>query len=58
MRSQSENAQKSCFLGVNGAGKTSSFKMLTGDEDITAGDAWVQGISLKTSMNRVNQMIG
>ena len=34
-----------CFglLGVNGAGKTSTFKMLTGDTHITAGDAYVKG---------------
>ena len=30
-----------CFglLGVNGAGKTSTFKMLTGDVTVTGGDA-------------------
>jgi len=34
-----------CFglLGVNGAGKTSTFKMLTGDTSITAGNAWING---------------
>ncbi|KAJ6635436.1 Phospholipid-transporting ATPase ABCA3 [Pseudolycoriella hygida] len=49
-----------CFglLGVNGAGKTSMFKMLTGDETITSGEAWVDGISVKTNMDRVHQRIG
>uniref|UniRef100_A0A8C5B4G6 ATP-binding cassette, sub-family A (ABC1), member 2 n=1 Tax=Gadus morhua TaxID=8049 RepID=A0A8C5B4G6_GADMO len=34
-----------CFglLGVNGAGKTSTFKMLTGDESTTGGEAFVSG---------------
>ncbi len=34
-----------CFglLGVNGAGKTSTFKMLTGDTDVTFGDAHLDG---------------
>lgn len=34
-----------CFglLGVNGAGKTSTFKMLTGDETTTGGEAFVNG---------------
>ena len=34
-----------CFglLGVNGAGKTSTFKMLTGDIDVTNGDAHLDG---------------
>lgn len=34
-----------CFglLGVNGAGKTSTFKMLTGDESTTGGEAFVNG---------------
>jgi ATP-binding cassette, subfamily A (ABC1), member 3 len=49
-----------CFgmLGVNGAGKTSTFKMLTGDETISSGEAWVDGISIKTNMNQVHQRIG
>ncbi|XP_063704504.1 phospholipid-transporting ATPase ABCA3-like [Culicoides brevitarsis] len=49
-----------CFglLGVNGAGKTSTFKMLTGDENISQGDAFVQGISLNTRMDLVHKVIG
>uniref|UniRef100_A0A8W7P6N4 ABC transporter domain-containing protein n=1 Tax=Anopheles coluzzii TaxID=1518534 RepID=A0A8W7P6N4_ANOCL len=49
-----------CFglLGVNGAGKTSTFKMLTGDENISAGEAWVKGISLKSNLNQVHKVIG
>lgn len=49
-----------CFglLGVNGAGKTSTFKMLTGDETISSGEAWVEGVSIKTAMNKVHQRIG
>ena len=48
-----------CFglLGINGAGKTSTFKMMTGDENITGGDAWVNGINLRTDMNRVHKHI-
>jgi ATP-binding cassette, subfamily A (ABC1), member 3 len=49
-----------CFglLGVNGAGKTSTFKMLTGDESISSGDAWVDGISISSDLNKVHQRIG
>lgn len=49
-----------CFglLGVNGAGKTSTFKMLTGDENISQGDAYVQGISLNNRMDKVHKVIG
>jgi ATP-binding cassette subfamily A (ABC1) protein 3 len=49
-----------CFglLGVNGAGKTSTFKMLTGDIKISAGEAWVQGISIKSNMKQVHERIG
>lgn len=34
-----------CFglLGVNGAGKTSTFKMLTGDSVVTGGEAYLAG---------------
>lgn len=49
-----------CFglLGINGAGKTSTFKMLTGDEKISYGDAWINGISLKKNMKEVHRIIG
>nr|CAD7448665.1 unnamed protein product [Timema bartmani] len=49
-----------CFglLGVNGAGKTSTFKMLTGDEKISGGEAYVNGLSLKTHMKQAHQIIG
>ncbi|KAF5273700.1 hypothetical protein FQA39_LY07390 [Lamprigera yunnana] len=49
-----------CFglLGVNGAGKTSTFKMLTGDVKISEGDAWVNGFSLKSDMKKVHRLIG
>jgi ATP-binding cassette subfamily A (ABC1) protein 3 len=49
-----------CFglLGVNGAGKTSAFKMLVGDENISAGDAWVDGLSIRTQLNKVHKRIG
>ena len=46
------------MLGVNGAGKTTSFKMLTSDETISSGEAWVDGISIVTNMNQVHKRIG
>ena len=44
-----------CFglLGVNGAGKTSTFKMLTGDESISRGQAIVKGCDVKTQIKKV-----
>ncbi|XP_010886853.2 phospholipid-transporting ATPase ABCA1 isoform X2 [Esox lucius] len=49
-----------CFglLGVNGAGKTSTFKMLTGDSVITSGEAYLAGKSVLTEMNEVHQNMG
>ncbi|XP_055596271.1 phospholipid-transporting ATPase ABCA3-like [Uranotaenia lowii] len=51
---------RECFglLGQNGAGKTSTFKMLTGDEKLSTGNGWVQGVSMKAKMNEVNRLIG
>ena len=39
-----------CFglLGVNGAGKTSTFKMLTGDNTVTSGEAYLNGKRYKS----------
>ena len=44
-----------CFglLGVNGAGKTSTFKMLTGDETVTYGDAYVNRHSIIKDIKQV-----
>lgn len=52
--------QGSCFglLGANGAGKTSVFKMLTGDETISDGDAFLQNLSVKNQLNEVHKLIG
>ncbi|XP_039428807.1 phospholipid-transporting ATPase ABCA3-like [Culex pipiens pallens] len=49
-----------CFglLGINGAGKTTTFKMMTGDVRFSSGVAWVEGISLQSSMGEVYQRIG
>lgn len=41
------------LLGVNGAGKTTTFKMLTGEEQPTAGDAFIDGLSLRHKRNKV-----
>ncbi|XP_037325366.2 phospholipid-transporting ATPase ABCA1 isoform X1 [Pungitius pungitius] len=49
-----------CFglLGVNGAGKTSTFRMLTGDTTITYGEAFLNQHSVLTEMERVHQLMG
>ncbi|XP_045141968.1 ATP-binding cassette sub-family A member 17-like [Echinops telfairi] len=49
-----------CFglLGINGAGKTSIFKILTGEEFATSGDAFVQGSSINSDLGEVRQHIG
>ncbi|XP_054608194.2 phospholipid-transporting ATPase ABCA1 isoform X2 [Nothobranchius furzeri] len=49
-----------CFglLGVNGAGKTSTFRMLTGDTPITYGKAFLSHHSVLTEMEQVHQLMG
>jgi ABC-type multidrug transport system ATPase subunit len=44
-----------CFglLGVNGAGKTTAFRMLTGDETPTEGEAWIRQYSLNKDKSEV-----
>lgn len=44
-----------CFglLGFSGAGKTTTFKMLTGEETITSGDAFVGGYSIGSEIGKV-----
>lgn len=49
-----------CFglLGVNGAGKTTAFRMMTGDETISFGDVWINGVSVKSNLSKVYQHVG
>ncbi|XP_026750211.2 phospholipid-transporting ATPase ABCA3-like [Galleria mellonella] len=52
--------KRSCFglLGINGAGKTSAFRMLTGDTAVSAGDAYAHGLSVTTQIRDVHRCIG
>ncbi|KAJ7308251.1 hypothetical protein JRQ81_008776 [Phrynocephalus forsythii] len=49
-----------CFglLGVNGAGKTSTFKMLTGESEVTSGKAFLKGYSILQDIQTVHQNMG
>jgi ATP-binding cassette subfamily A (ABC1) protein 3 len=49
-----------CFglLGVNGAGKTTTFKMLTGDETLSAGDALLDGVSVRRNVQGARERVG
>src|SRR6201993_679969 len=46
------------FLGPNGSGKTTVIKMLTGLLPLSAGDATVQGIDVRTDPEAVRENIG
>lgn len=49
-----------CFglLGINGAGKTTTFKMITGMESVTKGDIFVNGMSVRREIGKIQQEIG
>ncbi|XP_032896611.1 ATP-binding cassette sub-family A member 3 [Amblyraja radiata] len=49
-----------CFglLGLNGAGKTTIFKILTGDVQLSGGDAFIEGHSILNYKKEVLQKIG
>lgn len=53
-------SREECFglLGVNGAGKSTTFKMMTGDISITMGDIFVKGINLKEDQSKVRKLMG
>jgi ABC-2 type transport system ATP-binding protein len=46
------------FLGPNGSGKTTVIKMLTGLLPLTSGEAFVEGIDVRTDPEAVRQNIG
>ncbi|MGH0166632.1 UNVERIFIED_CONTAM: hypothetical protein FKN15_051339 [Acipenser sinensis] len=58
--SVSQTTLDQCFglLGVNGAEKTTTFKMLTGDTDVTSGEASVVGYSILTDILDIHQNMG
>ncbi|XP_036605129.1 ATP-binding cassette sub-family A member 3-like [Trichosurus vulpecula] len=46
------------LLGFSGAGKTTTIKMLTGDETITYGDAFLENHSICRNIGEVRKIIG
>ena len=46
------------LLGVNGAGKTTMVRMLSGLIAPTAGDAWIEGHSIRTEGEAIKKIIG
>jgi ABC-2 type transport system ATP-binding protein len=46
------------ILGPNGAGKTTTLEMLEGLTDIDAGEAFIDGVDVKTHPHRVKELIG
>uniref|UniRef100_A0A0M3K8V1 ABC transporter domain-containing protein n=1 Tax=Anisakis simplex TaxID=6269 RepID=A0A0M3K8V1_ANISI len=52
--------KESCFglLGVNGAGKTSTFQMLCGENRISSGDAFIKGYSVKNNWKKASLHVG
>ena len=46
------------LLGVNGAGKTTTVRMLSGLIAPTAGDAWIEGHSIRTEGEAGKKIIG
>jgi ABC-type multidrug transport system ATPase subunit len=46
------------FVGVNGAGKTSTFSILTGERSPSQGTAYIAGYDVRTNLKKVQQLIG
>jgi len=46
------------FLGINGAGKTSTMNMLTGNFLPSSGNAWLYGLDIKTQQLEVRAKLG
>ncbi|KAM5130482.1 phospholipid-transporting ATPase ABCA3-like [Callospermophilus lateralis] len=55
-----EVQRQECFglLGYNGAGKTSTFQILTGEQSPTSGDVFIDGFSITKNILKVKSRIG
>jgi ATP-binding cassette subfamily A (ABC1) protein 3 len=47
-----------CMLGTNGAGKTTVFKILSGDVLATTGTSYIAGKNVATDLNSIRHLIG
>lgn len=47
-----------CLLGVNGAGKSTTFKSLTNEVVPTHGEITINGLNINNDFNRVRKLIG
>ena len=49
-----------CFalLGVNGAGKSTTFKTLTGEIEPTSGSIHIGALSIRKDFNKIKKLIG
>jgi ATP-binding cassette, subfamily A (ABC1), member 3 len=46
------------LLGVNGAGKSTAFKMLAGEITSTSGEAYFQGLKISENLDKIRQNLG
>lgn len=53
-----ESGSVFCLLGTNGAGKTSIFKILTGDTYPTSGKVYIKGNKMPEKMLEIRHLIG
>ena len=53
-----EQGEVLALLGVNGAGKSTTIRMLTGLTPPTSGEAWIYGNSITEDLNAVKRVIG
>jgi ABC-type multidrug transport system ATPase subunit len=47
-----------CLLGVNGAGKSTTFKSLTNDIIPTSGEVQISGVDALQSYDKIRKLIG
>ncbi len=46
------------LLGVNGAGKSSTFKMLSGEINSTSGDSFFTGLKISENISKIRKNLG